>query len=68
MKFNDLEGRVAAVTGGARGLGFSAAEAFAQQGCAVALFDILSGVGSSVGRHIADWRFLFCIGLKMRGF
>ncbi|PDQ35684.1 MAG: oxidoreductase [Candidatus Lumbricidophila eiseniae] len=55
MKFNDLEGRVAAVTGGARGLGFSAAEAFAQQGCAVALFDILPDVGSSAARLASEY-------------
>lgn len=50
MKFTDLTGRVAAVTGGARGLGYSIAEAFAQHGCPVALFDILPDVEASAER------------------
>jgi sorbose reductase len=43
------------VTGGARGLGFSVAEAFAQQGCAVALFDILPDVDASSERIAAEY-------------
>jgi 3-oxoacyl-[acyl-carrier protein] reductase len=36
----DLQGRVAVITGGARGIGFAAAERMLQSGAAVALWDI----------------------------
>ena len=35
----DLSGRVAAITGGARGIGFAVAERFVQSGAKVALWD-----------------------------
>ncbi|WP_053352322.1 SDR family oxidoreductase [Leucobacter musarum] len=44
MKFEDLRGRTAVITGGGRGLGFSLAEALAGQGVHVALLDILPEV------------------------
>lgn len=50
MEFSDLHGRVAAITGGARGLGYSIAEALAAQGCAVALLDVLPDVVESARR------------------
>lgn len=50
MKFEDLGSKVALVTGGARGLGYSLAEALAAQGVDVALLDILPGVTSSAER------------------
>ncbi|MEV8184022.1 SDR family oxidoreductase [Specibacter sp. NPDC078692] len=50
MEFSDLHGRVAAITGGARGLGYSIAEALAAQGCAVALLDVLPDVVESAHR------------------
>lgn len=50
MTFDDLSGRVAALTGGARGLGYSIAEALAREGCAIALFDILPDVADSAAR------------------
>lgn len=43
----DLTGRIAVVTGGARGLGLSMARALARHGAAVALFDVLEEVGDS---------------------
>ena len=45
--FEDLAGRVAVVTGGARGLGFSVATALAGQGVAVVLLDLLPAVTES---------------------
>lgn len=50
MRCADLEGTVAVVTGGARGLGYSMASALAAQGCPVALLDVLSEVDVSAGR------------------
>lgn len=38
--YPDLEGKRVLITGGAAGLGFAMAEAFARQGCRLALFDI----------------------------
>ena len=47
MKFEDLNGRIAIITGGARGLGYSLANALADQGANVGLVDILPQVGES---------------------
>jgi NAD(P)-dependent dehydrogenase (short-subunit alcohol dehydrogenase family) len=43
----DLNGQVAVVTGGARGIGFALAGALARLGVHVALFDLLDGVAGS---------------------
>jgi NAD(P)-dependent dehydrogenase (short-subunit alcohol dehydrogenase family) len=43
----DLQGQVAVVTGGARGIGFSLAGALARLGVQVALFDLLAEVSGS---------------------
>ena len=48
--FEDLDGKVAVVTGGARGLGLEMADALAEMGCAVALLDVGDGVGGSAAR------------------
>ncbi len=45
----DLKGRVAAITGGARGIGFAIAARFIQSGAKVALWD-LSGAEASAGK------------------
>jgi NAD(P)-dependent dehydrogenase (short-subunit alcohol dehydrogenase family) len=48
--FEDLDGRVAVVTGGARGLGLTMARALARQGVRTALLDVLPEVGESATR------------------
>ena len=45
--FEDLDGKVAVVTGGARGLGLEMADALAEMRCAVALLDVGDGVEAS---------------------
>jgi sorbose reductase len=51
---SDVAGRVAVVTGGARGLGLSMATALARGGVRIALLDLLDEVGSSAARLAAD--------------
>ncbi|MCD1269917.1 SDR family oxidoreductase [Microbacterium sp. MEC084] len=53
MNFPDLSGRVAVVTGGARGIGYSLASALARQGVSVGLLDLLPDVAESATR-LAD--------------
>src|SRR4029450_11031803 len=45
--FDDLEGQVAVITGGARGLGLSMAGALARWGVKIALLDVLADVKNS---------------------
>jgi NAD(P)-dependent dehydrogenase (short-subunit alcohol dehydrogenase family) len=52
--FDDLDGRVAVVTGGARGLGLAMARALVGAGVRVALLDLLPEVESSAAALAAD--------------
>ena len=52
--FEDLAGRTAIVTGGARGLGLSLATALAGQGVSVALLDLLPQVTDSAKTIVAE--------------
>ncbi|WP_218938577.1 SDR family NAD(P)-dependent oxidoreductase [Modestobacter altitudinis] len=52
--FEDLDGRVAVVTGGARGLGFTMARALARCGVRPALLDVLPEVGDSAAALQAE--------------
>ena len=52
--FDDLDGRVAVVTGGARGLGLAMARALVGQGARVALVDLLPAVEDSAGALAAE--------------
>ena len=45
--FEDLEGQVAVITGGARGLGLSMAQALARWRVKIALLDVLGDVSES---------------------
>jgi NAD(P)-dependent dehydrogenase (short-subunit alcohol dehydrogenase family) len=60
--FEDLDGRVAVVTGGARGLGLEMADALAEMGCAVALLDVGDGVDASAAQ-LAERRGVRTLGL-----
>ena len=53
--FDDLEGKVAVVTGGARGLGLHMARALAGRGVEVALLDVLPLVEESATTLAADF-------------
>ncbi|SFN36160.1 SDR family oxidoreductase [Mycetocola miduiensis] len=59
--FEDLDGRTAVITGGARGLGYSLATALARQGMRVALLDVLPSVEESAVRLAAEY------GVEARG-
>ena len=48
--YEDLVGKIAVVTGGARGLGFQMAGALASHGVEIALLDVLPEVGDSAAR------------------
>lgn len=60
--FEDLKGRTAVVTGGARGLGYSLATALAGQGVNVALVDLLPTVEQSASTLAAEF------GVEARGY
>ena len=49
-----LEGKVALISGGARGMGASEARMFAQEGAKVVVADVLEYEGQSVGEFIAE--------------
>ncbi|MGO3321065.1 MAG: SDR family oxidoreductase [Microbacterium gubbeenense] len=51
----DLTGQTVVVTGGARGLGYSLAEAYASAGAQVALLDILDSVDESASRLATEF-------------
>ncbi|MGO1628068.1 SDR family oxidoreductase [Microbacterium sp. JB110] len=53
--FEDLKGRVAVVTGGAGGIGYSIATAYADQGMDVALLDLSPSVAESAAKLAADY-------------
>ncbi|MBN6190845.1 SDR family oxidoreductase [Microbacterium sp. SSW1-47] len=54
MSFPDLAGKVAVVTGGARGIGYSLATALARAGVRVALLDLLPEVEESAARLASE--------------
>jgi 3alpha(or 20beta)-hydroxysteroid dehydrogenase len=49
-----LEGKVAVVTGGARGMGEAEARLFAREGAAVVVADVLEADGAAVAKDIGD--------------
>jgi hypothetical protein len=53
--FEDLEGKVAVVTGGARGLGLRMARALAERGAHIALLDVLPDVEESAQALRSDF-------------
>lgn len=53
--FEDLKGRVAVVTGGAGGIGYSIATAYAQQGMDVALLDLSPKVADAAAKLASDF-------------
>ncbi|MGB4135412.1 MAG: SDR family oxidoreductase [Microbacterium sp.] len=61
--FEDLAGKSVFVTGGARGLGYAIAEGLAQQGCNVALADLLDGVEDSA-RTLAEQYGVKAVGIR----
>ena len=53
MSSQDLEGRVAVVTGGARGIGFETAKAFSRAGAILVLADLDAGAAETSARTLA---------------
>jgi len=50
----DLDGQVAIVTGGARGIGFAIAEKLAARGASIAIFDVMPDEAEASARKIAE--------------
>jgi len=50
----DLDGQVAIVTGGARGIGFAIAENLAARGASIVIFDVLPDEAAASARKIAE--------------
>lgn len=63
-RFADLEGAVAVITGGARGLGFAIAESLADSGASIALADLRPGVEASAAR-LADSAGVRAVGVQV---
>ena len=51
----NLEGQVAIVTGGARGIGAGACKVFCKAGAQVVLWDIIDGTGTVNRHHSRRW-------------
>ena len=63
-----IDGRVAIITGGARGIGASISRRFAQEGASLVINDLGGGPDGTANTRAAVRKLLICVGHRCRSY